>query len=97
MPDEKPRLGPWLRYYAERESTSRRQRLTELALGAVATLGFLAVLVGVLWAFVRFPLPTLGGLVGVWATGYVVLTVKSRRAALRERQLRDSANDSQSH
>ena len=38
-------------------------------IGAGAGTVFLAVLLGVLWLFVRYPLVTLAGLVGVWGGG----------------------------
>ncbi len=90
MPEEKPRLGPWLRHYGQREQRSRRERLVELSLGAGAAVGFLIVLAGVLWAFTRFPVPTLIGLVAVWLVGFVVLAAKRQRAAARERALREA-------
>ena len=91
--DNKPRLGPFLRQYAEPETKSTRERAQELLLGGAAALGMLVVLVGVLLAFVRFPLPTLGILVGVWGIGLVVLRVKKRRADARERELRESLEE----
>lgn len=90
MTDEKPRLGPWLRHYGQREQKSRRDRLIEWSLGAGAAVGFLIVLAGVFWAFVRFPVWTFVGLLATWAVGFLVLTVKRQRAATRERELRDS-------
>jgi hypothetical protein len=54
-------------------------------------IGSLVVVVGVLLVFVRYPLPTLGVLVALWSVGYLTLTVKRRRAAQRERALRESA------
>ena len=91
MPDEKPRLGPWLRHYGEREQKSRRERVQELLLAGGAAVGFLVVLVGVLLAFVAYPMPTLGGLVGVWAVGLVILMVKRRKAAAREHEMHAQA------
>jgi len=91
VPDEKPRLGPWLRRYAQHEEVSRRERAKELALGAAAGLGFLVVLLGILLVFVRYPIPTFAALVAIWGIGFTTLTVKRRRADRRERQLRESA------
>lgn len=90
MSDEKPRLGPWLRHYGQREKKSRRERLIELSLGAGAAAGFLVVLGAVLWLFIRFPVPTLIGLGAIWLVGFLVLTAKRQRAAARERALRDA-------
>jgi Flp pilus assembly protein TadB len=89
MPDDKPRLGPFLRQYAEQDQKSPRERAQELLLAGLAAVGMLVVLVVVLLAFVRFPLPTFGVLAGVWGIGFVVLTVKTRRANARERLLRE--------
>ncbi len=91
MPDEKPRLGPWLRRYSEPEQKSRRERVQELLLAGGAAVGFLVVLVGVLQAFVSYPIPTLGGLISLWAVGFIVLLVKGRKAAARERELHKQA------
>jgi len=91
VPDDKPRLGPWLRQYAQHEEVSRRERVKELALGAAAGLGFLVVLLGILLVFVRYPFHTFAALVAIWGIGYVTLTVKRRRADARERALRESA------
>ena len=88
--NDKPRLGPFLRQYAEQEKKSSRERVQELLLAGAAAVGMLIVLVGVLLAFVRFPFPTFGVLVGVWGIGFVVLTVKQRRANARERALREA-------
>jgi hypothetical protein len=87
VPDERPRLGPWLRHYAEREQKSPRERAQELLLAAGAAVGFLVVLVGVLLAFIAYPVPTLGGLVGLWAVGFVVLVFKRKKAAAREHEM----------
>jgi hypothetical protein len=89
--DEVPRLGPWLRRYSSEPQTSKRERLVELVTAAGVGLGSLAVVAGVLLVFVRFPLPTLGVLVALWIVGFVILTVKRRRAAQRERALQESA------
>ena len=87
--DDRPKLGPFLRQYAEQEQKTARERAQELLLGGAAAAGMLAVLVGVLLAFVRFPLPTLGALVFLWGVGFVVLLAKRRRSEARERELRE--------
>ncbi len=84
---DRPRLGPYLRRYGQ-DQVSTRQRTTELALGGVAGIGFLVLVIGVIWLFLRYPFEVLSALVGVWAVGYVLLTVLSRRAVARERDLR---------
>ena len=89
--NEKPRIGPWLRHYAEQERTSPRERTQEILLAGAAVVGFLLVLVGVLLAFLRFPLVTLGALVALWGIGLATLFVKRRRADAREREMRDRA------
>jgi len=91
MADEKPRLGPWLRRYAEHAEVNRRERAKELAIGAGAGLGFLVVLLAILLVFLRYPFATFAALVAIWGIGYVTLTVKRRRADARERALRESA------
>jgi hypothetical protein len=93
MPADRPRVGPWLRRYSEREQPSRKERVQEIALGAAVGTLFLALLVGVLLVFVRYPLPTLAGLVALWAIGFVTLTLKRRRAEGRERALRQSIDE----
>jgi hypothetical protein len=85
--DDKPRLGPWLRRYAEQDRAPQREGMREYVVaGAVAVAG-LVVLGGVLLAFVRFPFPTLGVLVVVWGVGYALYLIRRRRANLEE-QLR---------
>jgi Flp pilus assembly protein TadB len=91
MADEKPRLGPWLRQYAEERKPDRKERIKELAGAAAVGLASLVVLAAVLLVFVRYPLPTLAALLLLWIVGFLTLTVKRRRAAARERELRDSA------
>lgn len=87
MTGQKPRLGPWLRRYAEEDKTPGREGIRQYVVaGAVAVAG-LVVLGGVLLAFVRFPFPTLGVLVLVWGIGYALYLVRRRRANLEE-QLR---------
>ncbi|UCF41254.1 MAG: hypothetical protein JSW43_02670 [Gemmatimonadota bacterium] len=85
-----PRLGPWLRSYGKGEQESRRERTVTTLVGGAAAVAFLAVLLGVLWLFVRYPLPTLGGLVAVWGVGLSILLVKRQRARLRDELRRRS-------
>ncbi|MDH3289991.1 MAG: hypothetical protein OEO20_12935 [Gemmatimonadota bacterium] len=93
MPADRPRVGPWLRRYSEREQPSRKERVQEIALGAGVGTIFLVLLVAVLLVFLRSPLPTLAGLVALWAIGFVTLTFKRRRAERRERALRRSIDE----
>jgi hypothetical protein len=88
VPDDKPRLGPWLRHQARQQEAPAREGARELLVAAGAALGGLVVLVLVLVAFVRFPFPTLGALVAVWGVGYAIYRVKKNRADLEERLLR---------
>ena len=89
MTDDKPRLGPFLRQYAAQEQKSPRERVQELLLGGLSAVGMLVLLGGILVAFVRFPLYTLGALVAVWGIGFVVLLAKRRRGEAQERRLRE--------
>jgi hypothetical protein len=89
MEREPPRLGPWLRRYAEEEKPDRRQRAIELGLTAVAGLVVLGGAVGVVWLFIRWPLWTGGGLVMLWGVGFTILVIKRRAAAERDRRLRE--------
>jgi hypothetical protein len=91
MPDDKPRLGPWLRHYGEEREPNRTERVKELVGAAAVGLASLVVLAGVLIVFVRYPVWTLAALVLLWVVGFLTLTVKRRRAAARERALRESA------
>lgn len=91
MPDERPRLGPWLRHYGEEEQPDRRERVKELLGAAAVGLGSLVLLAGVLLLFLRYPVPTLAALVLLWVVGFLILRVKRRQAATRERALRESA------
>ena len=84
---DRPRLGPFLRRYGQ-DQVSTRQRTTEIVLGGVAGIGFLALVIAVIWLFLRYPFKVLSALVGVWVVGYVLLTGLSRRAAARQRDLR---------
>ena len=93
MQADRPRVGPWLRRYSELEQPSRKERAQEIALGAAVGTLFLALLVAVLLIFVRYPWPTLAGLVALWAIGFVTLRVKGRRAERRERALRQSIDE----
>jgi hypothetical protein len=88
MPDDRPQLGPWLRHQARQDRTPPRERVRELLVAGSAAVGGLAVLVVVLLAFIRFPVPTLGVLVVLWGVGYAVYRVKKGRAELEERLLR---------
>ena len=88
MPDQQPRLGPWLRHQARQEETPPRERARELLVAGGAAVGGLVLLVVVLVAFVRFPFPTIVVLVAVWGVGYAVYRVKKERAELQERLLR---------
>jgi hypothetical protein len=88
LPDDKPQLGPWLRRYAREEETSPRERAKEYLVAGSVAVGMLVVLVLVLVAFVRFPVPTLGVLVVVWGVGYALYRANKGRAELRERELR---------
>jgi hypothetical protein len=65
--------------------------VVELAPATAVGLGSLVLIAGVLLVFLRFPLPTLDVLVAVWAVGFLLLTIKRRRAAQRERELQESA------
>lgn len=88
MPDDKPQLGPWLRRYSRQDEPSPRERLKETLVAGAAAVGGLIVLLVVLVAFVRFPVPTLGVLVVVWVTGYVLYLNHKQRAETREQLLR---------
>jgi len=88
VPDDKPQLGPWLRRYSRQNEPSPRERLQETLVAGGAAVGMLIVLLGVLVAFIRFPVPTLGVLVVVWGTGYVLYLNHKRRAETREQLLR---------
>lgn len=82
-----PRVGPWLRRYSNQPERTWRDRVPELLLGAGATVAFALVLLGVGWLFLRAPLPTFGGLVAIWAIGFLVMLVKRRRLDAQEREL----------
>jgi hypothetical protein len=84
MAEERPRVGPWLRSYGKPPRQPWRERLVTLLVGLGVALVFGALSLAVLWAFVRRPLLTLGGLILVWAVGLVILMVKRQRARLRE-------------
>jgi len=83
VPAERQRVGPWLRSYGRPPKPSWRERLATGALGLGAVVVFGAVLVGVLMAFVRWPIWTLAGLVAVWLMGMVLLAVKRQRDRAR--------------
>ena len=93
MTDDKPRLGPWLRHYAEEERPSKRERAQEILVGGAAVVGFLVVLAGVLWAFVRYPIPTFATLVAIWLIGLVVLLFRRRLAGPPEPKVRLGLDD----
>ena len=93
MPDDKPQLGPWLRRYSREDETSPRERAKELLVAGSAAVGMLLVLLVVLLAFVRYPVPTLGVLVAVWGVGYAIYRVRKGRADLQERLLRRKLDD----
>ncbi len=83
MPAERKRVGPWLRSYGRPPKPSWRERLTTAASGLGAVVLFGAALVGVLMAFVRWPVWTLAGLVAVWLVGMVLLALKRQRDRVR--------------
>ncbi len=85
-----PHLGPWLRSYGERRRESRKERAVAVLIGTGAAVGFFAVLLGVLWLFVRYPLLTFGGLIAVWGVGLSILLVKRQRARLSDELRRRS-------
>jgi hypothetical protein len=74
-----PRLGPWLRRYDKKPPTSWRDRVAPILIGTAATLVFGLVLFGVLVAFTRFPLATVGGLLIVWIVGFGLSLALRRR------------------
>lgn len=61
-----------------------------MLVGGGAAAAFLAVLLGVLWLFVRYPLLTFAGLIGLWGVGLSILLVKRQRARLRDELRRRS-------
>ena len=84
-------MGPWLRRYSNEPVMTGRERPVELATAAGVGLGSLVALAGILLVFLRYPFPTVGVLVVLWVVGFITLTIKRRRAAKREQELRDSA------
>jgi hypothetical protein len=62
-------------------------------IGVGAAVAFVAVLLGVLWLFVRYPLVTFAGLIGVWGVGLSILMVKRQRARLRDELTRRSLTE----
>jgi hypothetical protein len=76
-----------LRRYSQRPRRTWKDRVPELAIGAGLSVVFFGLLLGVLWAFTRRPIVTLGVLIVVWALGLVGLVVKRRRDRERERAL----------
>jgi len=93
MPNDPPRLGPWLRHQEPVDETPRRERLREYLVAGGAALGGLVLLGVVLVAFVRYPFPTLAVLVAVWGTGYAVYRVKKGRADLRDTLLKQKLDE----
>ena len=86
----KPKVGPWLRSYGERQRESRKDRAVTMLVGTGAAVAFLAILLGVLWLFVRYPLITFAGLIAVWGVGLSILMVRRQRARLRDELRRRS-------
>jgi hypothetical protein len=82
------RVGPWLRRYSHQPQRTWRDRVPELLLGAGATVAFAVVLLGLGWLFLRYPLWVLGGLIAVWALGFLTMVVKRRQLDAREAELR---------
>jgi hypothetical protein len=97
LSDDKPQLGPWLRRYDRQPETSPRERVQEILVAAGAAIGMLVVLVGVLLAFVRFPIPTAAILVAVWGGGYLVFLRLKRRSDAYERELRARLDEDDRH
>ena len=89
-PEERRRVGPWLRSYGKPPKPPWRERIVTALIGLGVAAAFGVVLVGMLWAFVRWPLFTLAGLVVVWILGMVVFGIKRQKARLRD-ELRRSA------
>ena len=87
-PEERRRVGPWLRSYGKPPKPPWRERIVTALIGLGVAAAFAVVLIGVLWAFVRWPLFTLAGLVVVWILGMVVFAIKRQRARLRDQLLR---------
>jgi hypothetical protein len=94
MPDtegprrDPPRVGPWLRRYSNQPQRTWRDRVPEILLGAGAVVVFAVVLLGLGWLFVRSPLLVLGGLVVLWAVGFLTMVVKRRRVDAQEAELK---------
>ena len=87
-PDPKRHVGPWLRRYSATPA-SRRERIVPVVLAGGAWVGFVVLVILLFRMFVRYPFHVLGGLVGLWVIGFVLLRVKQRRAAARDRALRE--------
>ena len=81
-------MGPWLRRYSNQPQRTWRDRMPELALGAGATVVFAVVLLGLGWLFLRYPLWVLGGLVALWAVGFLTMIVTRRRVDAQEAELK---------
>jgi hypothetical protein len=82
-PAERQRVGPWLRSYGRPPKASWRERLVTGAIGLGAVVLFGAALVGILMAFVRWPVWTLAGLIAVWLVGMAILALKRQRDRVR--------------
>lgn len=87
-PDHKRHVGPWLRRYSA-TPPSRRDRIVPVVLAGGAWIVFVVLVILLFRAFARYPFHVFGGLVGVWVIGFVVLTVKQRRAAARDQAARE--------
>ncbi len=90
MSHEPRRVGPWLRSYGQEPRQRWRERLVTVSIGLTVALVFGALSIGILWAFVRQPLLTLGGLILVWVVGMAIMMVKRQRARLRDELERQS-------
>lgn len=89
-PGRGPRVGPWLRSYGPAPKPPWRERIVTALIGIGVAAAFAVVLIGVLWAFVRWPLFTFAGLAVVWILGMVVFAIKRQRARLRDQMVRQS-------
>ena len=78
---------PWLSSYGRRDERTRRERIIEWSITGGVGAAFLLLTLGMLWLFVRYPFPVLGGLAVVWVVGFVLFTVINRRARLRDRMM----------
>ncbi len=83
----KRRVGPWLRSYGKPTKPPWRERIVTALIGLGVAAAFAAVLIAMLWAFVRWPRLTLVGLAVVWILGMIVLGITRQRARLRDQLL----------